>query len=80
MHEHFQVGKSATTYEPLSEFDVQNIDHQIKLYVTGALPDLEVIACCFFTSGLVLHCYSHFAADKKCSASERHFCTLQAPR
>ena len=39
----FQVGKSATTYEPLSEFDVQNIDHQIKLYLSGAISELEVI-------------------------------------
>ena len=37
-----QVGKSATSYEPLSEVDVQNIDHQIKLYVNDAIPELEV--------------------------------------
>lgn len=36
------VGKSATSYEPLSEVDVQNIDHQIKLYVNDAIPELEV--------------------------------------
>lgn len=37
-----KVGKSATSYEPLSEVDVQNIDHQIKLYVNDAIPELEV--------------------------------------
>lgn len=49
-----QVGKSATSYEPLSEVDVEGIDHQIRLYVDGIIPELEVCTvstCLCGTSG-----------------------------
>ena len=42
MYVFVQVGKSATSYEPLTEADLDSIDHEVKLYVSGVIPELEV--------------------------------------
>lgn len=37
-----QIGKPSTSYEPLAEVELQDIENNIRLYVSGSLPDLEV--------------------------------------
>ena len=37
-----QLGKPSISYEPLSEVEQQDVEHNIRLYISGAIPELEV--------------------------------------